>query len=191
MKVVRSNYIRIAYVIGTLDVGGTEHQLVALVKGLDCSAFSPIIFCLTATGPLATDLEKAGAEVRCFGLRGLNVWRNPIRVARCLLAFLAALKAETPDIIHGFLFHAYTLGTFAAKIAGVPMVIASRRSLSHFKAGKPHYVLAERLANRMTDLIVTNSKAVQQDVIHQEKVEPAKVRVVYNGIDPSLYDVPA
>lgn len=185
------NRIKIAYVIGTLDRGGTERQLVALAKGLDRSRFRPVIFCLTATGPLVADLEEAGVEARCFGLRGLKVWRNPIRVARCLLAFVADLKEEKPEVVHGLLFHAYILAAFAARIAGVPIIITSRRGLSYFKARKPHYLLAERLANRMTDLIVANSGAVREDVIRQEKVEPSKARVVYNGIDPSLYEVPA
>ncbi len=188
---MRSGEIKIAFVIPSLDLGGTEHQLVALVKGLDRSRFLPVVFCLTAIGPLVADLEKAGVETRCFGLRGLRVLRNPIRVIRCLLAFFAELKKENPGIVHGLLFHAYVLGAFAARIARIPIVIASRRSLSQFKAGKPHYPLMERLANRITDLIVANSDAVKQDVICQEKVEPSKVTVIYNGIDPSLYDIPA
>ena len=183
--------VKILYIIGTLDLGGAERQLVALAKGLDRSRFLPLVFCLTATGPLAADLEEAGIEAKCFGLRGLKVWRNPIRIARYLLALFTDLKKEEPEIVHGLLFHAYILGTFAAKIARVPIVITSRRSLGHFKAGKPHSLLAERLVNRMTDLIIANSEAVKQDVVRQEKVEPSKVRVVYNGIDPSLYDVPA
>jgi glycosyltransferase involved in cell wall biosynthesis len=191
VRTIRSGKIKIAFVIGTLDLGGTEHQLVALVRGMDRFRFLPIVFCLTATGPLVAHLEKAGVETRCFGLRGLRVWRNPIRVTRCLLAFFADLKKEQPEIIHGFLFHAYVLGAFAARIARIPVVIASRRSLGHFKAGRPHYLPVERLANRMTDLIVANSEAVKQDVICREKVEPSKVTVIYNGIDPSLYDIPA
>lgn len=184
-------WIKIAYVIPTLDLGGAERQLVALARGLDRSRFLPVIFCLTATGPLVADLEEAGVETRCFALRGLKVWRNPVRVAQCLLAFFNDLKKEKPEIVHGLLFHAYVLGTYAAKLTGVPIVIASRRSLGHFKGGKPHYLLAERLANRMTDLIVANSEAVKEDVVRQERVEPAKVRVIYNGIDPYLYDIPA
>ncbi|MBI3988696.1 MAG: glycosyltransferase [candidate division NC10 bacterium] len=187
---VGSEKVKIAYVIGTLDLGGAERQLVALAKGLDRSRFLPVIFCLTATGPLITDLAEAGVKTRCFGLRGLKVWRNPLRVARALLTFFADLKKEKPEIVHGLLFHAYILGTFAAKIAGVPIVIASRRSLGRFKERKWHYLVAERLANRMTDLIIANAEAVKEDVIHQEKVKLSKVRVMYNGIDPSLYDLP-
>src|SRR5262249_28743788 len=154
--------VKILYVIGTLEIGGSERQLVSLVKGLDRSKFSPAVFCLTAQGPLVAELSRAGIKVECFGLRGLRVLRNPGAIARRLLAFSLALRHEQPAIVHGFLFHAYVLGTVAAKLAGVPIVITSRRSLGHFKAKRPHYRIAERLANRMTDLVIANSEAVKQ-----------------------------
>jgi len=188
---MKQDRIKNLYVIGTLDLGGAEHQLVALAKGLDRARFLPVVYCLTATGPLLPELTRAGIQVKCFGLRGLTVRRNPILVARRLADFLISLKKERPDIVHGFLFHAYILGSFAARLAGVPMVIASRRSLGLFKERKLHYRLLERLANRMTDLIIANSVAVREDVSRQEKVPSSKVRVIYNGIDPSLFEIPA
>lgn len=191
MSSMGTGKVKIAYVIGTLELGGAERQLAALATGLDRSRFSPVVFCLAATGPLIADLEEGGVKPRCYDLRGLKAWRNPIQVARCLLAFIADLKAEQPEIVHGFLFHAYILGTFAAKIAGVPIVIGSRRSLGHFKRRRRSYLMAERVANRMTDLIVANSEAVKRDVVGQEKVEPSRVRVIYNGVDPSVYGVAA
>src|SRR2546426_3187929 len=121
--------VKILYVIGTLEIGGSERQLVSLVKGLDRSKFSPAVFCLTAQGPLVAELTQAGVKVECFGLRGLRVLRNPGAIARRLSTFSLALRHEQPAIVHGFLFHAYVLGTVAAKLAGVPIVITSRRSL--------------------------------------------------------------
>ncbi len=186
---MKQDRIKILYVIGTLDLGGAERQLVALAKGLDRSKFFPIVYCLTATGPLLPELTRAGIQVKCFGLRGLTIRRNPILVARRLVDFLLSLKKERPDVVHGLLFHAYILGSFAARLARVPIVIASRRSLGLFKERKLHYRLIEKVANRMTDLIIANSVAVREDVLRQEKVLPSKVRVIYNGIDPFLYEI--
>jgi glycosyltransferase involved in cell wall biosynthesis len=70
----------------------------------------------------------------------------------------------------------------------VPVVVASRRSLSHFKRGKPFMRLAERFANRWTDRVVANSEAVRQDAITTEHLPPAKVTVIYNGLDLAAYD---
>jgi glycosyltransferase involved in cell wall biosynthesis len=92
-----------------------------------------------------------------------------------------------PVLVHGFLFWAYILGTYAAKAAGVPIVISSRRGLGNFKAGHAHYLLLERLANVMTDLWVANSETVRQDTARQEGVDPARIRVIPNGVDSDRF----
>jgi glycosyltransferase involved in cell wall biosynthesis len=183
--------VKILYVIGTLDVGGTEGQLVKLAMGLDTRRFAPTVCSLSSGGPYLEVLAAAGIPVEIIGFRGFRrgsqILRHPHKVAAQLMQLLRFVRRVEPAIVHGFLFWAYVLGTYAARAAGVPIVIASRRSLGHFKADKPHYLILERLANGMTDLIVANSEAVKQDVVRRERVEPSKVRVIHNGIDPSTY----
>ncbi len=174
--------VKVLYVIGTLDVGGTERQLVELAGRLDRSRFEPVVCCLTARGVLADALERAGVRVHVAGYHGLTIAN-----LRALARFLRIVRAERPGVVHGFLFWAYVLGAFAARVSRVPAVVASRRSLSHFKAGTPHYRLLERVANRLTDLVVANSEAVRRDAIDTERLPPEKVRVVYNGLDLDSY----
>ena len=85
--------------------------------------------------------------------------------------------------MHGMLFWAYILGTLVGRAAGVPVVIASRRSLGLFKTGKPHYAVLESIANRMTDLFIANSEAVRADTIAREHLRPSDVIVIPNGLD--------
>lgn len=181
--------------IGTLDIGGTEGQLVQLVTHLDPRRFAPVVCSLSSGGPYLSVLAAAGIPVEIVGFRGfqggLRSLRHLHKVAAQLSRLVHFMRQVQPAMVHGFLFWAYIIGTYAAKGAGVPIVIASRRGLGEFKVDKPHYLFLERLANRMTDLIVANSEAVKQDVVRREKVDPSKVRVVYNGIDLSPYDVPA
>ena len=182
--------LKILYVVTTLDHGGSERQLVELIKGLDRQRFVPRVCCLSAEGHLAAELNRHGIPVETLPLRGLTLPYNVITVIRHFARLVKFIQSEGPHIVHGVLFHAYILGTFAAKMARAPVVIASRRGLGHFKSGKPHYLFLEWIANRMTDLIVANSEAVKQNVVCQEKVKPSKIRVVYNGIDPTLFDIP-
>jgi glycosyltransferase involved in cell wall biosynthesis len=185
--------LKILYVIGTLDVGGTERQLVELVTRLDRARFDPVVLCLASGDELVDRLRNAGVRVEIIGLRKPAKRTGPLvghvldipgRVAR----FFRNVRVERPDIVHGMLFWAYTFAAFAARLAHVPVVIASRRSLSNFKRGKRHYVWLERAANGMTDLFVANSMAVKNDVLSSEGVAPGRVRVIYNGIDPALYE---
>jgi glycosyltransferase involved in cell wall biosynthesis len=184
--------VKILYVIGTLDIGGAEQQLVQLVSRLDRRRFRPVVCSLASGGPYADTLAAAGVPVRIVGFRGLNrgIWtlRYLPRILAELRGLVTLIRAERPAIVHGFLFWAYVIGTFAARRAAVPIVVASRRSLGCFKAAKPHYLWLERLANRRTNLLVANSEAVKQDVMVREGVPSARIRVVYNGIDAERYE---
>ncbi len=159
-----------------------------LLKGLDRDRFSATVCCLTsAAGPYADDIRQLGIDVYSIGFQGLRIFRYPHRVAGQLFRLARLIRRERPDIVHGYLFWAYVLGTFAARAARVPRVVSSRRSLGNFKAGKLHYLLLERLSNAMTSLVIANSRAVRADAMRQEKLPPRKVIVIYNGVDSSQF----
>jgi len=187
-----SRRIRIFYLIGTLDVGGAEGQLVLLIKGLDQDRFSASVCCLaSADGPYADDVRRLGIEVHEIGFRGLRIFRHPHRVLGQLVRLVRLIRRERPDIVHGYLFWAYVLGTFAARAAGVRRVVSSRRSLGTFKAGKVHYLFFERASNAMTSLVIANSQAVRADAMRQERLPPEKVIVIYNGVETARMPVAA
>ena len=176
--------IRLFYLIGTLDVGGAEGQLVQLLKGLDRERFSATVCCLSsAAGPYADDVRRLGIDVHEVGFRSLRPIPRPDRLIGMFFRLARLIRSEQPDIVHGYLFWAYVLGTFAARVAGVRKVISSRRSLGHFKARKPHYLVLERISNAMTSIVIANSQAVRDDAIHQEQLVREKVIVIYNGVD--------
>lgn len=184
--------VRIFYLIGTLDVGGAEGQLVQLLRGLDRDRFSPTVCCLSsAAGPYADDVRQLGIKVYTIGFRGLRVLRYPHQVAGQLVRLARLIRREQPDIVHGYLFWAYVLGTYVARAVRVPSIISSRRSLGTFKSGKPHYLFFERLSNAMTSLVIANSHAVRADVIRQEQLPPRKVIVIHNGVDCARFLVTA
>lgn len=171
--------IKILYVIGTLEIGGTERQLVQLVTNLNRERFEPVVCCLSSAGPLERELLAHAIPVRVIGLRDVRDVRHSVSRVVSLARLVAR---ERPAIVHGFLFWAYVLGAFCARLARVPVVIASRRSLGNFKAGRRRYLLLERLANRFTDLVIANSDAVRRDVVRQEHLAPRKVIVIHNGV---------
>jgi L-malate glycosyltransferase len=180
--------VKVLFLIGTLDVGGTETQLVELATRLDRRMFQPIVCCLAAPGPLASRLRESGIAVHSMGFCGLRSTRfkylpNVLGGWRLVSGLWQLIRRERPAVMHGMLFWAYILGTFVGRAAGVPIVIASRRSLGLFKTGKPHYAALESIANRMTDLFIANSEAVRADTIAREHLRPSDVIVIPNGLD--------
>ncbi|MCC7043176.1 MAG: glycosyltransferase [Acidobacteria bacterium] len=187
---------RILYFIGTLDLGGAERQLVELASSLD-RGFSPAVCCLFSRGVLADELQRAGVPVFSAGVtsvrdkRGLARAAAALRLPGDLIRLWWRVRQFRPAILHGVLFHAYVLGAFVGRLAGVPVIIAGRRSLAHFKRDRRVLRLVEQLANRMTDAIVANSEAVRQDAVASEGLAADRVDVIYNGLELAGYSGPA
>lgn len=177
--------VKIVYFIGTLGVGGAEKHLLNVVRGLDRQRFSPQVCCLSEGGPLEGDFREAGCPVTIFGYKGLkpNKVSDILGVAREFYRMVSFLKKNRPDIVHCYLYWANIIGGFAARAARCPVIITSRRSLGYFKDGKPHYQWLENLTNRFTNIVTVNSKGVMADVLKRERLDPQKIRLIYNGVD--------
>jgi glycosyltransferase involved in cell wall biosynthesis len=173
---------RICFVIGTLDRGGTEGQLVELAVRLRRERFDPFVCCLAHDGPHREALDAAGIPVMSLGVRRATGLLRPFEVLRRLAGLIRVMRAQRPDVVHGFLYSSYVLGAVAARVNRVPVIIASRRSLGLFKASRPFWLLVERLGNRATDHLIANSEAVRQDVLRQERLPASKVTVIHNGV---------
>jgi glycosyltransferase involved in cell wall biosynthesis len=176
---------KICFIIGTLERGGAEGQLVQLAVRLDRRRFEPRVCCLAGDGPHRAALEASGVPVAVLDGGSSSRARSPWALAKRLVRLILVLRAWRPDLVHGFLYSAYVLGAIAARATGVPIVVASRRSLGFFKESRPLWLWIERRANRATDCLIANSEAVRQDVLRQEGVPPSKVIVIYNGVEPS------
>jgi glycosyltransferase involved in cell wall biosynthesis len=180
--------IRVLYLIGTLDIGGAEGQLVQLAMRLDRSRFETRVCALASGGPHQAGLNAAGVPVDVIGFRGLS--RRPQTLVP-LARFFATVRRWRPTLVHGFLFWAYVPGAIVARAARVPVVVTSRRSLGHFRRSKPYcdYLFLERAANRVTDLVIANSEAVRDDTLRGEGLAPDRVAVIHNGLDADRYQV--
>jgi len=181
--------IRVLYFIGRLELGGAERQLTELVLGLDRARFEPVVCCLSGAGPLASVLRSAGVPVRNMGVQRARIRRYPWKVVGDVSRVIRLVRTVHPDVIHGYLYWAYVAGALVGKVAGVPVIIAGRRSLGNFKAGNSALLAIERVANSFTDLLIANSSAVRSDVLLQEGVAAEKVVVIRNGLDLARYQL--
>jgi glycosyltransferase involved in cell wall biosynthesis len=93
------------------------------------------------------------------------------------------LRRGRYDIVNAWLFHAYGLAALVKPIARFPVLIAGRESLSDFKAwfGPLEHFL-DGLARRRSDAIVAVSEAVRHDAAEYEHLDPARIRVIRNGV---------
>ncbi|TNJ66712.1 glycosyltransferase [Paenibacillus hemerocallicola] len=177
---------KIVYIIGSLSSGGAERHLVELMKVLDQSLFVPVIYCMGEKGAFAEQVESMGIQVKAFHYmsRPAKGYADKGKEALALLRSLRKnLLADRPHIVHTYLFWSNAFGTIAAKLAGVRLVITSRRSLGLFKDGKPALQWIENMMNIFTDVVTTNSQEVLKDTLSREKFVEKKVTMIYNGVD--------
>lgn len=168
---------RVTYIVPSLGVGGTEGQLVLLMRGL-VRDHSLTVICTRHDGAFSGDARRLGAQVRVLGLRSGWDPRATGRIA-------ALLRNHPPDIVHTFLFGFDLCANRAAHESGVPVILSSRRQLATWK--KWRHLWLQRKANALVDGIVANSRAVARFVIEQEHVDPDLLYVIPNGIDADAF----
>jgi len=138
------------------------------------------VIALSEGGPWASFLENRGVPVIV-----LKLFRKRSRFAdiRDLIRLVSVIKRIGPDIAVSFLYSPSVWGALAARIAGVPVTISSRRDcgFQRKEAKFPKYV--EKLSRMATDSYVANSLAVRASLTRDEGIETERVQVIYNGVD--------
>ncbi len=156
---------------------------------------------------LARDLRPlSDVRVHCFGAPrtepGVTAYADPAELSGANAALrtmgvdlqMAAGCAGT-DIVHSHTWYANLAGHVAKLLHGVPHVVTTH-SLEPLRPWKAEqlgggYALsswAERTAIEGADAVVAVSEGMRRDVLTAyPTVDPAKVRVVHNGIDTEQY----
>jgi glycosyltransferase involved in cell wall biosynthesis len=183
--------MRIALVIGTLNIGGTETQLCRLAHELKNRGHQVKVFALMDGGPLEEELQAASIPLEVFHYPGFVYRDHERRLApmqflkdvTTLARFCQSLWRFDADVCHGFLPWAYMAAMPAAAIGRVPARLAARRSLPSKRVmGRPGWLL-QRVSVATAHAIVANSQAVANDSAESERGARRKLHVIPNGVD--------
>jgi glycosyltransferase involved in cell wall biosynthesis len=177
--------LKIAYVLPNIEAGGSEGHVLTLCRLFDRSRLSPWLV-TTAGGGALFDAFSSHVPVTVMGdpARGKRFRSTPWEHARAVASLTRILRERRPDILHAYLPAANVIGPLAARLAGVPRVIVSKRSLADYKERFPLLRHAESLGNRLADVILVNSDAVRRDVERTERHWQGKFRMIRNGVAP-------
>lgn len=185
--------IKIVFIIGTLDVGGTEKQILELLQRLNRDRFEAYVLAFRTHGKLREQFEARQIPFTGLGFSAPKGRWHPESYHRLFKLFwqiVAYLKRVQPHIVHTYLPWANICGAFAAKIAGVPVVITGRRasvSTRFVPFPRPDQWL-QNLSNLLATVVISNSQIVRQECLTEERFLPSqKIRVIYNGVDSTRY----
>lgn len=165
--------INIAYIIPSLDVGGSERKVIDIASGLNKDNFKLIIITITKNGSLASNAIDAGIEVFCANKKGKFDFKVIDRIAKILVE-------NNIDIVQVYTSTGKLWGRLAAKKANVKVVISTEESLFRNKFIDRYF---ERKLVKNTDLIITNSEATLNSACNATGIDYTMYKIIYNGID--------
>jgi L-malate glycosyltransferase len=171
---------RVFYLVETLNVGGTETQLVQAALRLRSRSHIVTVGCLRAEGPLLEVLQRAGIPVVEFRKK-----RTLLSVSGLyqLLRLATFLRRGRFHVVHAYDLLANLLGVPAAWLARTPIIISSRRYQEDLDWYRPWRRKVIRMVYGLSTRVVVNSTSVRDLLVARDGLPPEKIRVIYNGVD--------
>jgi glycosyltransferase involved in cell wall biosynthesis len=176
---------RVALLIGHLGMGGTQKQLSLLARELHAAGLQVHVLVLSKGGLHESELREAGIEVRRLGF---DRAAGPLGNALAFAQLVRLLRDLAPDVLHAFLHEGYLIGVPAARMAGVPVVVAGRRNETRLNASTPSSLALDMLTARMADQVVVNATALARDAGTALRLPARKLTVIYNGLPQEAFD---
>lgn len=171
---------RVFFLVDSFEIGGTETQAVELALRLDPARYAVTLGCLQMRGPLLAKLEGSTVSVMEWNARGgVNSPRGLYQILR-LARFL---RRESFDVVHAHDLWSNLLAIPAARLAGTPVSISSRRDLAHLAWYTPQRRKFLRYLQSLSSAVLVNSGQIRDQLIHEDGFRPESIRVVHNGID--------
>jgi len=187
---------KILHIITRLDRGGSAQNTL-----LTCQELSRKYDVVLAHGlsleskmtPLERQsVERQIKEARKHGLGDTTIPSlvrriDPVRDIRAFLALWALIRKEKPTIVHTHTYKAGILGSWAAKMAGVPIIIHTPHGHIFFGHFSPLvtrlFMIIERLTAAMVDRMVALTEGERRDYAAFSVANPDKMVTIHSGVD--------
>jgi glycosyltransferase involved in cell wall biosynthesis len=172
----RGPFRRVMFFCDSFTHGGSERQMLHLLRLLDRSKYQVSVACLKRQGPFLPDVEQLGVTIHELPLHSLRSFD----AVRWIFRFARLLRRERIELLQTFEFYGNAIAVPAARWAGVPVVLASRRELAGDRTSWQQRAI--RLACWLAHGIVANSRAAGSRLIGLTDSDTSKVTVIPNGI---------
>jgi len=173
---------RVFHLIDSFNVGGTETQAVELARRLPATGYEVTVGCLKREGPLEDRLQGTGITIREFRSRGGIDSPSGVRQLLRMSWFLRSF-----DIVHTHDLWSNLIGVPAARLAGIPAIVSSRRDLSHLEWYQGKRRVCLKWIQNLGGAVVTNAAPIRDVLLGEDRFDPRKVRVIHNGVDVAKF----
>jgi glycosyltransferase involved in cell wall biosynthesis len=168
--------VSVAVFLTRFEPGGTERQMIELVRRLDRVRFNVHVACFEKRGAWLPRIGERAASIVEFPIRG---FARPATIA-AMLRFAKWCRRERIEVVQTCDLYANVFGLPAAALGGVPVRIASRRELNPDK--RPGQIRLQRQAYRCATTVVANSAAAR-GILLEEGLAAETIAVIPNGVE--------
>jgi len=185
--------VRVVHVITRMILGGAQESTLAICDGL---RRRPGWDAVLVTGPPIGPEGELLSEVRrrglpCHVLSQLRRSVSPVRDTVAFIQLFRLFRRLRPAIVHTHSSKAGILGRFAARAAGVPIIVHTVRGLPfHPYQGRLQnalYIALERAAASVTTHFTAVARAMVQGAVAAGVGAPERFTVIRSGIDVDAY----
>ena len=164
-------------VLPALETGGVERGTVEITEALVAAGWGAVV--ASAGGRLVKAVERAGGRHVTLPLAS----RNPLTIWRNIARLKALIAAERVALVHARSRAPAWSAWAASRRAGVPFVTTYHGVYNEDLPGKRFYnsVMARGA------VVIAASRYVAAHVAARHGVDPARLRVIPRGVDPSRF----
>jgi len=170
--------------VNGFGIGGAEKALLELVRRLDRDKYRVIVCSVGQGGILETEFKNYADRVAVFPKKFSFDISLIWKVAKLM-------QKENIDIVQTTLFYADVIGTFAAMLARVPVMISWQTALAlptgHLKDDKLRHTTSYKYAVKHIDKIIAVSDDIKTFFVEKRGIEADKIITIPYGVDLDLY----
>jgi L-malate glycosyltransferase len=179
VKEKRENVKKIVLIVGSANVGGAEKQIVTLASHLNENSFDCHIIFLIKGGPLEEMAQKLNVTYSISNLSKQNFFKSLIN----LFQLIKTLKEQCFDVHYLFLPHSILyLGPILRRTSRNTTLAYGIRGSIHRKNNLFYRLYRREIIK--ADVVVCNSKDIQNELSGLNNMNPSKIRLIHNGVDP-------
>jgi L-malate glycosyltransferase len=188
LPVIRS----VCLFVGQLGMGGAEKEVVLLAAGLSDLGVEVEVLTMYGGGPRERELRDAGIPVRHLNFSAISHgWRAvPHNVAK-FWRLLQYLRQIRPEVLHCHLFPTCVIGLPAARLARVPILVASQhtpQAILHVPNQRLRLARTlEKASLRRADCVIAVSGSIAGEMRNDHSISPDKIEVILNALPDAAY----
>lgn len=186
--------IRVLFAIGEMSGGGSQRQILEVLRRLDRNRFQPQLYVIAAEGELLTDVP-ADVPVHVFARRrAQRLWIYPGQAHRARVADLAKVLGEQKiDVLYDRTYHMTLIAAGATQQRPTPRIsVVVTDPKRDFETNRERFRFAKRLllnrAYRTADQVVAVSEGARKAAVDHYGLLAAKTLTLYNFFDIERID---